>query len=74
MTYVVTISNINATNAVELKQILTNDHGMVDGQDFTWAYTPRREDWMNGILEPATVEFKFVDQSTATFFQLKYSR
>ena len=48
-------------------------HGLHNEVDYTWAYTPRREDWMNGILEPATVEFRFVDPQLATFFRLKWT-
>lgn len=62
----------NVQQALALKEQLTA-HGLRNDVDYTWAYTPQQEDWMNGVLEPATVEFRFVDPQLATFFRLKWT-
>jgi hypothetical protein len=70
MNVLITVPNVQ--EAVELKEQV-QAHGLLNETDYTWAYTPRREDWMNGILQPATVEFRFVNPHLATFFRLKWA-
>jgi hypothetical protein len=63
----------NAPEALELNlQVLS--HGLLNDVEYTWAYTPRREDWMNGVQTPGTVEFDFVDAQWVTFFGLKWAK
>jgi hypothetical protein len=70
MKVLVPVSNVQT--ALELNiQVLS--HGLLNDVDYTWAYTPRHEDWMNGVLEMATVEFRFVDPQLATFFRIKWA-
>jgi hypothetical protein len=69
---VVKLTVDNVQQALAFKEQV-QAHGLLNETDYTWAYTPRREDWMNGILEPATVEFRFVDPHLATFFRLRWA-
>ena len=63
----------NAPEALELNlQVLS--HGLLNDVDYTWTYTPKREDWMNGVQTPGTVEFDFADAQWATFFGLKWAK
>jgi hypothetical protein len=68
----VTVTIPSVQEALALKEQVQS-HGLHNDVDYTWAYTPRREDWMNGVLESATVEFRFVDPHLATFFRLKWA-
>lgn len=75
MTHSVSIYNITAGDAVDLKNQLIAEWGLVDGQDFTWSWYPTTLDEYSYFIQtPARVEFRFCDPSRATFFQLKYSR
>lgn len=72
--YKVELENISATDAIALKQELVRAYQLVDGVDFVWS-------WYPGVLDeysyfqtsPKRMEIRFADQSTATFFQLRYS-
>jgi len=66
-----TVSNIQQALAFK-EQLL--EHGLHHDVDYTWAYTPKQEDWMHGVLKSATVEFNFKDPQLATFFRLKWAK
>ena len=75
MTHSVSIYNITAGDAVDLKNRLIAEWGLVDGRDFTWSWYPTTLDEFSYFTEtPARVEFRFQDESRATFFQLKYAK
>lgn len=75
MTHSVSIYNITAGDAVDLKNQLIAEWGLVDGCDFTWSWYPTTLDEYSYFTQtPAHVEFCFQDESRAAFFQLKYSR
>lgn len=75
MIHSVSIYNISAGDAVDLKNSLVAEWGLIDGQDFTWSWYPTTLDEFSYFTQtPAHVEFKFRDESRATFFQLKYAR
>lgn len=75
MIHSVSIYNITASDAVDLKNQLIAECDLIDGQDFTWSWYPTTLDQYSYFIEtPAHAEFKFRDQSRATFFQLKYVR
>jgi hypothetical protein len=75
MIHSVSIYNITASDAVDLKNQLVAEWELVDGQDFTWSWYPTTLDEFSYFTQtPAHVEFKFCDQRNATFFQLKYAQ
>lgn len=72
--HTVTIYNINASESVDLKNRLTQEHGLVDGVDFQWAWFPVVLDNFSYFQEtPSKLELRFQDPANALFFQLKYS-
>ncbi len=74
MTYNVDIRNISAVNALDIKHQLVGVYQLVDGQDFTWAWFPEVLDEFSYFqTEPKRMEVRFVEQSNATFFQLKFA-
>jgi hypothetical protein len=74
MTYNVEIRNISAVDAVDIKHQLVNVYELVDGQDFTWAWFPEVLDEFSYFqTEPKRMEVRFVEQSNATFFELRFA-
>ena len=74
MTYNVEIRNISAVDAVDIKHQLVNVYELVDGQDFTWAWFPEVLDEFHYFqTEPKRMEVRFVEQSNATFFELRFA-
>ena len=74
MTYNVSIRNISAVNALDIKHQLVGVYKLVDGLDFTWAWYPEVLDEFSYFqTEPRRMEVRFVEQSNATFFQLKFA-
>jgi hypothetical protein len=75
MTYNVDIKNISAVDALDVKHQLVNVYELVDGQDFTWAWFPEvLDEHSYFVTRPKQLEVRFVDQSSATFFQLKFGK
>ena len=75
MTYNVEIRNISAVDAVDIKHQLVSVYELVDGQDFTWAWFPEVLDEFSYFqTEPKRMEVRFVEQSNATFFELKFRK
>jgi len=73
-TYNVSIENISAVDAVNIKHQLVDVYQLIDGQDFTWAWYPEVLDEFSYFqTEPRRLEVRFVEQSNATFFQLKFA-
>lgn len=74
-TYKVAIENISATDAIALKQELVANYQLVDGVDFVWSWYPEvLDEYSYFQTSPKRMEIRFADQSTATFFQLRYSQ
>ena len=74
-THNVIIENISAADAVAIKHELVQTHHLVDGRDFTWAWYPEvLDEHSYFVTRPKQLEVRFVDQSNATFFQLRYSQ
>jgi hypothetical protein len=49
-------------------------YNLVDGSDFTWAWFPEVLDEFSYFqTEPKRMEVRFVEQSNATFFQLRFA-
>jgi hypothetical protein len=70
----VEIRNISAVDAVDIKHQLVNVYELVDGQDFTWAWFPEVLDEFSYFqTEPKRMEVRFVEQSNATFFELRFA-
>ncbi len=62
----------NAQQALDLKQQVL-DHGLTQGQDFSWRYNPDHYDGYNDSSHThPTVEFEFQEPSMETFFQLRW--
>jgi len=73
-TYNVIIENISAVDAIAIKQKLVQTYQLVDGQDFTWAWYPEvLDEFSYFVTKPKQLEVRFVDQSSATFFQLRFA-
>jgi len=73
-THNVIIENISAADAIALKQELVQTYCLVDGQDFTWAWYPEvLDEFSYFVTKPKQLEVRFVDQSNATFFQLRFA-
>ena len=73
-TYNVSILNISAVDAVTIKHQLVDVYQLIDGRDFTWAWYPEVLDEFSYFqTEPRRLEVRFVEQSNATFFQLKFA-
>ena len=75
MLYKIEIFNINANDALAIKNSMVKDYGLVQDQDFVWAWQPKREDsfgWK--IAPPAYLELSFCNQAHATFFQLRFAQ
>jgi len=71
----VIIENISATDAIAIKQDLVQKYQLIDGRDFTWAWYPEVLDEFSYFdTRPKQLEIRFADQSSATFFQLRYSQ
>jgi len=74
-THNVIIENISAADAVDIKHELVQTYQLVDGRDFTWAWYPEvLDEHSYFVTRPKQLEVRFVDQSNATFFQLRYSQ
>jgi hypothetical protein len=72
-TYSLTIENISATDAIALKQELVQAYQLVDGVDFTWSWWPEVLDEFSYFqTSPRRMEVRFVKQSNATFFELRF--
>jgi hypothetical protein len=70
----VIIENISAVDAIAIKQELVKTYDLVDGRDFTWAWFPEvLDDFSYFVTRPKQLEVRFVEQSNATFFQLKFT-
>lgn len=75
MTHSVSIYNITASDAVDLKNLLVAQWGLEDGEDFAWSWYPTTLDESSYFVQtPSHVEFRFRDAAKATFFQLKYAQ
>ena len=75
ITHNVIIENISAVDAINIKHQLVNDFGLVDGQDFTWAWYPEvLDNFSYFVTRPKQLEVRFTNQTNATFFQLKFSQ
>jgi hypothetical protein len=75
MTYNVEIRNISAVDALDVKHQLVNVYQLIDGQDFTWAWFPEVLDEFSYFqTAPKRMEVRFVEQSDATFFELKFRK
>ena len=73
-THNVIIENISATDAIAIKQELVQTYQLVDGRDFTWAWYPEvLDEFSYFVTKPKQLEVRFVEQSNATFFQLKFT-
>jgi hypothetical protein len=74
-TYNVSIENISAVDAVNIKHQLVDMYKLVDGRDFTWAWYPEVLDEFSYFqTEPRRMEVRFVNQANATFFKLKFTQ
>jgi len=67
----ITFANTSAARSLDMLQTVRNS-GLVQGQDFDWAWHPRQWDSMTGDT-PGFVEFRFQDPALATFFQLMWN-
>ena len=73
-THNVIIENISAVDAIAIKQELVKTYDLVDGRDFTWAWFPEvLDDFSYFVTRPKQLEVRFVEQSNATFFQLRFA-
>ena len=73
-TYNVSIKNISAADALDIKHQLVDVYRLVDRLDFTWAWFPEVLDEFHYFqTEPPRMEVRFVEQSNATFFELKFA-
>jgi hypothetical protein len=73
MTYNVSIPNISAVDAVAIKNQLVDMYKLIDGRDFTWAWFPEVLDEFSYFqTEPRRMEVRFVEQTNATFFELRF--
>jgi hypothetical protein len=71
----VSIENISAVDAVAIKHQLVDVYRLVDGRDFTWAWFPEVLDEFSYFqTEPRRMEVRFVNESNATFFELKFRK
>jgi hypothetical protein len=71
----VIIENISATDAIAIKHELVQKYQLIDGCDFTWAWYPEvLDEFSYFVTKPKLLEIRFADQSSATFFQLRYSQ
>ncbi len=68
----VVIRDKNPNEIMDIVKELRNK-GLVQGQDFDFAYTPSTEDWMNGVRTSKYTTFTFYSEKHATLFALKYS-
>jgi hypothetical protein len=73
-THNVSVKNISAVDALYIKHQLVDVYRLVDGRDFTWAWFPEvLDEYSYFQTSPKRMEIRFVDQSSATFFQLKFA-
>lgn len=68
----VTLTDVKIDRVLDLKYQLDRA-GLTQPNDFTWQFTPRDEDWMNGVLSPSSVTFEFSDARHASFYRLKWT-
>lgn len=68
----VIILRISPVQALELRDELVAV-GLVQDQDFTWAYSQAEYDHFGPPVKPRQVKFEFVDSKLAVFYQLKWS-
>lgn len=74
ITHNIIIENISAVEAVAIKHQLVSDFGLIDGQDFTWAWCPEvLDDFSYFVTRPKQLELRFNDRANATFFSLKFA-
>ena len=74
ITYNIKIQNISAVDALNIKHQLVNTYQLVDGKDFTRAWFPEVLDEFSYFqTEPRRMEVRFVEQSNATFFELRFA-
>lgn len=71
MNNVVTISNLTASAAVELKFELENS-GLILNHDFTWTYHPVKYD--NNQHVSSYVDFDFATPTLASFYRIKWAK
>ena len=75
ITYNVSVKNISAVDALNIKHQLVNTYQLVDGRDFTWAWFPEVLDEFSYFqTEPKRMEVRFVNEANATFFELKFRK
>ena len=65
------LEHVSPDEAIKFKQQLVQD-GLVQDQDFRWAYHHTRYEF--GVEVPRYATFDFEDGATATFYQLKWIR
>lgn len=67
------LQHITPDEAIKFKQHLVQD-GLVQDQDFCWAYHHARY-WPDATVpSPRYATFEFADGATATFYQLKWTK
>jgi hypothetical protein len=71
--YPVVIHDVNASAAIDMKNMLLAD-GLCMDQDFTWHYQQARwDDFSHEPTQPKCVKFNFAKESLAVFYRLKWS-
>ena len=71
--HTVRVYNIAVFDALDLKDQLIKD-GLVNDQDFEWAWITADYDAIQGWTRQKHAEFRFRDPAVATFYQLKWLR
>ena len=71
--HTVRVYNIAVFDALDLKDQLIKD-GLVNDQDFEWAWITADYDTIQGWTRQKHAEFRFRDPAVATFYQLKWLR
>jgi hypothetical protein len=71
--HTVKVYNIAVFDALDLKDQLIKD-GLVNDQDFEWAWITADYDAIQGWIRQKHAEFRFRDPAVATFYQLKWLR
>jgi hypothetical protein len=69
-----TVINLTRYQLEEVLQVVKDlrRQGLVQGQDFDYAWQPRRWDEMVGDV-PSSVEFRFYNSQLATWFSLRWA-
>ncbi len=67
------ILHVGAVQALELRDQLL-EAGLVQNQDFEWAYYQAEYDNFSYDVVPRHVAFRFQDAKLATYYQLKWAQ